>query len=554
MLMIVIFALLPAQAAKTSFYDVESGAWYEAAIAFAFDKEYMLGVDNRIFEPHTPVSRAMLATVLYRISGSRATYSNSSFTDNPKGAWYFTGVEFCYRNEIVFGYGDGRFGPNQPLRREDMMAMFYRFATVMRYDSDENERDILSSYADKKQVSAYAVSAANWCLNNGVVSGMNYTEISPRTGATRAQLAQVLMNFAEHILRMDVSKYRKSETNPYGIAVQNVRYYQDCLDFHLTGLDRARKVQMQVQYLLDGKVFDEETISIAAYRQDYDYNGDATVFQNAGPRYVGMNMRAQLRVTVFEEENKVFRTTVNIGKLFQKSPEGTPLYFKGEAEMDCRILLYHEFYETAPEESQYGVISTPERFEENIKLILERGYTVIPLYALLEYDQGLRALPQKSVILTFDDGYESNYTMIYPLLQQYGAHATIFINVLYMGFPGKLTWDQMREMEESGLVEIQSHSLVHNDHTTLTEEELRTQVSESFSILENELGKRASRMFAYPYGRKNAQTENWVGEYEVAVQLTTVWRALDMEHLNFNALPRFTVSYTADIDRILLLP
>ncbi len=537
--------------ALKGFKDVKSSAWYKPAVDFAYDYNYMKGVSSTLFEPNVTVNRAMLASVLYRISGSRAVYSSSSFTDNKKGEWYFNGVEYCYRNEIVFGYGNGRFGPEHPLLREDMMAMLFRFAVKLRYSTTTVSSEPLKSYVDRGKVSAHAVKAINWGLANSLISGVSYTEISPRTAATRAQLAQVLMNFAEHIQGADVSNYRKNASNPYGMAVLSMRYYQDEISFHLTGLDQVGAVDLRVQYLLDGKLYAEETVSLPAYKRDYFYKGDAACFSHSGDINMGRKMSATVLINVVEEERTVFTMKARIGKLKQKASDNTPLYFKGEQTLDCRILLYHEFYETAPAESKYSVASTPKRFEENIQQILAAGYKIIPLNALLEYQSGERALPKKSVILTFDDGYVSNYTMIYPLLQKYNIHATIFMSVASVDMPNKMSWDQLREMDQSGLVEIQSHSWDHDDHTAMSESRLRNQVFDSFSHLEYELGERSARLFAYPYGKNNAQTRAIVKEYDVQMQVTTAWKALDMNALQLDQLPRLTISYDSNIAEIL---
>ncbi|MBQ6947282.1 MAG: polysaccharide deacetylase family protein, partial [Clostridia bacterium] len=524
---------------------------FKPAVDFTYDYRYMMGVSNTRFDPDIVVNRAMLASVLYRISGSRTVYKSSSFKDNVKGEWYFDGVEYCYRTGIVFGYGNGKFGPEHPLLREDMMAMFFRFAVKMKYSTADVSDEPLKSYEDRNKVSSHAVKAVNWGLANSIISGISYTRISPLTGATRAQLAQVLMNFAEQIQGADVSKYRKTAANPYGMAVQNLRYYQDDLTFHLIGLDQTGQVELLVQYLVDGKEYASERINIFAYKRDYYYIGDASCFSKTGDLNMGRKLPAKLQISVLEQGEVVFRMKASIGLIFQKPSDKTPLYFKGERNLDCRILLYHEFSVSPPTQNNYSVISTPERFEENIKEILAAGYKILPLEALLEYEKGHRALPEKSVILTLDDGYESNYTMIYPILQQYGVPATIFMTVSTVDDPNKLTWDQLREMDQSELVDIQSHSWTHNDHTLMSESLLRQEVVSSFAELEKELGKRTYRLFAYPYGRSSAETIKTVKEYDIKMQFTTRWSALDMNALEFDCLPRFTISYNSVISEIL---
>ena len=550
---LLILAMLPSffcAGAGVSFQDVKRNGWYYPAVEYTVDKGYMQGTGRKRFEPDSTVSRAMLATIIYRMSGSSKRFSSPSFRDNKVGQWYFDGVEYCYSKGIVNGYGNGRFGVNDTLLREDMMAMFYRFAVKMGYTDAAVDKNPLQSYSDRNKVSAYAVTSINWCLSHGVVDGVSYDKISPDTTATRAQLAQVLMNFDERVLEKNVAYYRANESNPYGIAAQNIRLHQKLLSFHLAGLPARKQLKLRVQYKLNGTVYESETLDIDR-NYDFNYLGHADCLFSSADVNMGRKMEASVLITVLENGKAVYKKKVNFGAFFQNASDNTPLYYKGRVNMDCRILLYHEFTQEPPSAPQYGVISTPSQFEKNIVYLLDHGYTVIPLSALIEYQNGTRALPQKSVILTFDDGYASNYNLIFPILKRYNVPATIFVTVSTMDDFGKMTWDQMREMEQSGLVNIQSHSWKHEDHALMTSAQLNEYISSSYALLEEKLGKRTPRLFAYPHGRYTDQTIGVVRGYDVAIQVTTDWRALDMAHLNLSRLPRINVSFDADIAALL---
>lgn len=131
------------------------------------------------------------------------------------------------------------------------------------------------------------------------------------------------------------------------------------------------------------------------------------------------------------------------------------------------VLLYHNFVTTVPEKdsNNFNYINTPESFEENIKILLENGYTIISMQELNDANNLKIKLPSKPILITFDDGYYSNYEYIYPILKKYNAKASIFIvtdkvgkeidGIKYLG------WEECLEMQESGLVEIFSHSKRH---------------------------------------------------------------------------------------------
>ena len=170
------------------------------------------------------------------------------------------------------------------------------------------------------------------------------------------------------------------------------------------------------------------------------------------------------------------------------------------------ILLYHDFVTAVPDSDpdNFNYINTPQSFEENIKTLLEEGYTVISMEQLNEAYKGNIELPSKPILITFDDGYYSNYEYIYPILQKYNVKASIFVitdkvgkeidGIKYLG------WDECLDMQNSGLVEIFSHSKKHVFYNKLPIREIRDDVKESYEIIEKHLGKKDLKVFAYPYG------------------------------------------------------
>ena len=182
------------------------------------------------------------------------------------------------------------------------------------------------------------------------------------------------------------------------------------------------------------------------------------------------------------------------------------------ADVKIPILLYHNFVTTVPESDpdNFAYINTPESFEENIKTFLEDGYTIISMKELADSYAGKIELPNKPLIITFDDGYYSNYEYIYPILQKYNVKASIFIvtdkigqeidGIKYLG------WDECLEMQNSGLVEIFSHSKRHVFYDRLPVREVRDDVIASYKLIEEHLGKQDLKVFAYPYGAYTNET------------------------------------------------
>ena len=177
----------------TGFSDVAATAWYANAVKYAVDKGMMNGVGGNKFAPDGVTNRGMIVTVLYRLE-NEPTASAASFTDVASGAYYANAVAWASANGIVTGYGNGKFGPNDSITREQFAAILYRYAQYKKYDVSAAAS--LDGYTDAQSVSSYAVPAVQWACGAGVMNGSN-GRLTPKSGATRAQAAQLLMNFCE---------------------------------------------------------------------------------------------------------------------------------------------------------------------------------------------------------------------------------------------------------------------------------------------------------------------------------------------------------------------
>ena len=169
------------------------------------------------------------------------------------------------------------------------------------------------------------------------------------------------------------------------------------------------------------------------------------------------------------------------------------------------ILCYHRFGSTR---SKLSV--TPAAFEAQMDYLARNGYRVIPLRDLPAFLQGKEPLPQKTVIITIDDGYRSNYDIAFPILRKYGFPATVFLYSDFVGAGDAMTWAQMKEMVASGLIEVQPHSKSHANLTLRMpgeseakyRERVRREVEVPTNLIKERLGLAAAS-FAYPYGDVN---------------------------------------------------
>ena len=211
-----------------------------------------------------------------------------------------------------------------------------------------------------------------------------------------------------------------------------------------------------------------------------------------------------------------------------------PKYFKSEKNIKIPVIIYHAFGEVPRSDPNYGLFSNEERFEDNVKTLLDAGYTFINLEEVYQYNNGELALPEKVCVITMDDGWEGCYTQAFNVLKKYNVPATIFIINYYVGASGYFSWDQMKEMFDSGLVKIHIHGLWHSDCTTLSKEKLISDYTTAHAEIEDRLGEKIQKIMAYPAGAHNENTVKWLKEAGFEVQVLTKYgtvnksRTLDM--------------------------
>ena len=179
------------------FTDVDLHAWYHSAVDYAVENQLMNGVSETKFDPNGSTTRAMLATILYRMEKSPKVTGENPFTDVKAGQWYTDAVIWANAKGIVEGYGGGKFGPMDTLTREQFAAMLQRYARYKDYNVGKTAD--LSGYADAKQISPWAKAAMQWANAEGLITGRSETTLVPKGSATRAETATILMRFQETV-------------------------------------------------------------------------------------------------------------------------------------------------------------------------------------------------------------------------------------------------------------------------------------------------------------------------------------------------------------------
>lgn len=173
--------------------DLDANAWYAESVHFALVNGLFVGYGDGTFRPEAALSRAMVATVLYRQAGSPAVTGTSTFPDL-KDDWYADAVAWAQEAKVVIGDDKGLFRPDDDVTREEMVTMLYRFAASQNMDTTTTGD--LSNFTDASSVQSYATEPMTWAVGNGIILGMGNNELAPRESATRAQFAAITARLA----------------------------------------------------------------------------------------------------------------------------------------------------------------------------------------------------------------------------------------------------------------------------------------------------------------------------------------------------------------------
>lgn len=191
------------------FADLSSGKWYSDAMTFCYENKLLAGVSDTLIAPHTTLSRSMTVTILAKIAGAELTDPNEAvFDDVPAEKWYSASVKWAAENEIVSGYSDNIFAPRDPVTREQLALILYKYAQSLGSETEFDD-SALDTYSDRDRVHSWAYDALCWAKDTGLISGITDTVIAPRDSSTRAQAAVMLTKFIDIFIPAEAAEYER---------------------------------------------------------------------------------------------------------------------------------------------------------------------------------------------------------------------------------------------------------------------------------------------------------------------------------------------------------
>ena len=174
--------------------DVAETDWFYDAVAYTYYEELMTGMDKETFGPYGQLSRAQFALILYRMEGSPSVETDNTFKDISGDEWYGPAILWAAKAGITKGYESGYFGPADPITREQMALMMYRYAQYQ--EKEVAATGDYSTFADAANVSDFAAEGMKWAVGNGIITGKeNGTRIDPQGNTARAETATIIQRF-----------------------------------------------------------------------------------------------------------------------------------------------------------------------------------------------------------------------------------------------------------------------------------------------------------------------------------------------------------------------
>lgn len=177
------------------FVDVSVRAWYFDCVKYMYENDLMVGTTTTMFEPDIMTTRGMIVTILYRMAGEPETVGNHTFTDVAADNYYSDAIQWAVEKDIISGYGDGRFGSEDNVTREQLVTLLFNYAKAM--GCDVSKRTELRRFTDADTVSAYALDAMRWACAESLVYGREGNRLDPTANATRAEVSAIFARFSE---------------------------------------------------------------------------------------------------------------------------------------------------------------------------------------------------------------------------------------------------------------------------------------------------------------------------------------------------------------------
>ena len=185
-------------ATELPFIDIPDIDWYRDAIKYVYDRGFMIGTGDDIFEPDIVITRAEIVQILYNMEGMPAVSGTTAFNDVSEDMWCYDAVIWGEKVGVANGHGDGTFKPDDPVTREEFAQFMINYAEYK--GKPTTTKGDLSQFTDADEISDWAVGTMEWAVGNKIFIGNGDGTLTPAAGAIRAEAAQIIKNFYENVM------------------------------------------------------------------------------------------------------------------------------------------------------------------------------------------------------------------------------------------------------------------------------------------------------------------------------------------------------------------
>lgn len=186
--------IVKAEQTNPTFIDINDSDWFKPAVDFVTGKGIMNGIEKNRFGPNISTTRGMIVTIFWQMENKPMPNDSQNYADVNQGQYFADAVNWATENNIVVGYGNGNFGPNDTIAREQMATILYQYCKYKNYDLNQGGMST-REFSDYENISPWALEYMTWAVNNQIISGVGNNMLNSRGHATRAQVAAILKNF-----------------------------------------------------------------------------------------------------------------------------------------------------------------------------------------------------------------------------------------------------------------------------------------------------------------------------------------------------------------------
>ena len=181
--------------------DLDAAKWYADGVRYCLENGIMKGMGDGTFAPNGSTTRAQMAQILFNIEGGKSVSEAMSYVDVGDADWFAEAIRWATAQDVMEGYGQGLFGPNDALTREQLVTILYRYAKSKGIDVSVGEDTNILSYDDAFDVSEWAIPAMQWAVGSDLITGKTATTLNPKDKATRAEIATIIMRYMTEVAK-----------------------------------------------------------------------------------------------------------------------------------------------------------------------------------------------------------------------------------------------------------------------------------------------------------------------------------------------------------------